>query len=119
MDEKKLEAYRKKLLEKRLDLQAELHRKLNDKGQENAEKSGDSVDQADMSYQAEYNLVWREKVNRQLREVDEALVRIKEGAYGTCDLCGDDIPEGRLEVRPNARYCMRCKEDLERRGEIK
>jgi DnaK suppressor protein len=119
MNKKKIEGYKKKLLEKRLDLQAELHKKTNGEMKQDMTEAMDSVDQADMNYNADYNMAWTEKINRQLREVDEALERIKEGTYGSCDMCGEDIPEGRLGVRPNARYCMSCKEALEKRGEIK
>lgn len=119
MDKDRLETFKKKLLEERMDLLAELQRVSN--GEKNKDRSGamDPVDQADASYSADYSLAWTEKVNRQIREIDEALERIKEGTYGICQNCGEDIPEGRLEVRPKAKFCAQCKEDLEKRGEIK
>ena len=119
MDEKKLEKYKKKLLEDRTDLGAELQRVTN--GEKNKDRNGsmDPVDLADASYSADYSLAWTEKINKRIREIDESLDRIRDGSYGVCELCGEDIPEGRLEVRPNAKYCAQCKEDLERRGEVK
>lgn len=44
-----------------------------------------------------------------LREVNAALERIDAGTYGTCESCGKDIPEERLDARPVARLCMACK----------
>jgi DnaK suppressor protein len=44
----------------------------------------------------------------QLEEVDRALVKLDEGTYGRCDVCGADIPEGRLEVHPSATRCVAC-----------
>ena len=49
-----------------------------------------------------------EKMLEQLTEVDRALVKIDEATYGVCDLCGADIPEGRLEVHPWAVRCVAC-----------
>lgn len=119
MDNKNLEKYKKKLLETRLDLLAELQRVTNGEKNKDRTESMDSVDLADASYAADYSLAWTEKINRRIREVDKSLDRIKEGTYGICQVCGEDIPEGRLEVRPKAKYCAQCKEDIEKRGEIK
>lgn len=43
-----------------------------------------------------------------LAEIDSAVTRLDEGRYGTCEACGDPIPEGRLEARPLARSCVGC-----------
>jgi len=41
-----------------------------------------------------------------LDEVRRARHRIVEGTYGTCEVCGEPIPEGRLEARPWATRCV-------------
>ncbi len=51
-----------------------------------------------------------------LREVTEALERIKAGTYGECMGCKQPIPKKRLEVFPVAKYCITCKSKLERDG---
>jgi DnaK suppressor protein len=38
----------------------------------------------------------------------QALRRMADGNYGTCELCAADIPLERLEVLPHARYCVPC-----------
>ena len=43
-----------------------------------------------------------------LAEVEAAIRRLDAGTYGTCEVCGDAIPAGRLEVRPMARTCVGC-----------
>jgi DnaK suppressor protein len=43
-----------------------------------------------------------------LAEVDAALARLEAGTYGTCQGCGQPIPEERLEARPTARHCVGC-----------
>jgi len=42
-----------------------------------------------------------------LGEVRRALTKLEEGSYGRCDTCGEDIAEGRLEVRPWSTRCVR------------
>src|SRR3954453_17612305 len=49
-----------------------------------------------------------EQARAQLAEVVAALIRLESGRYGTCELCGEAIAEGRLEARPTARLCIRC-----------
>ena len=45
---------------------------------------------------------------QQLAEVLNALHRIDEGSYGTCADCGQRVPEGRLEAKPEAARCVAC-----------
>ena len=49
-----------------------------------------------------------EKMLEQLAEVTRALEKVEDATYGTCDVCGVEIPEGRLEVHPWAIRCVAC-----------
>jgi len=49
-----------------------------------------------------------------IREIDNALLRIKKGEYGFCLKCGDEIPEQRLQAVPYAEYCIACANKLEK-----
>jgi RNA polymerase-binding transcription factor DksA len=49
-------------------------------------------------------------------EVLAALARIDEGSYGQCVDCGHEIPEGRLEARPEAARCVGCQAKYAKRG---
>lgn len=42
-----------------------------------------------------------------LEEVRRARRRLDDGNYGTCEVCGEPIPEGRLEARPWATRCVK------------
>ena len=44
----------------------------------------------------------------QLREIEAALRRLDDGAYGTCARCGGPIGDARLEARPTATLCIGC-----------
>ena len=50
--------------------------------------------------------------NHQLEEfkqIEEALVKISQGTYGICDMCGIVIPLGRLKAKPFAKFCTECR----------
>ncbi len=40
-----------------------------------------------------------------LKEVNEALEKIKNGTYGVCEISGEPIEEDRLEANPAAKTC--------------
>lgn len=41
-------------------------------------------------------------------QVERALERVKEGAYGLCEDCGHRIPSERLRFQPAATRCVEC-----------
>lgn len=45
-----------------------------------------------------------------LHEIDAAFERMDESRFGRCESCGDEIPGERLEARPYARECVKCKQ---------
>jgi RNA polymerase-binding transcription factor DksA len=51
-------------------------------------------------------------------EVQAALKRLDEGAYGKCEMCGRDIAAARLEAIPYARYCVKCADKAPRAPEV-
>jgi RNA polymerase-binding transcription factor DksA len=52
-------------------------------------------------------------------EIDEALMRIRRGTYGVCELTGKPIEPARLEAIPWARFCAEAEKQLEKNGEIR
>ena len=48
-------------------------------------------------------------------EVVAALTRIEQDSYGRCVDCGNEIPEGRLDARPDAARCVNCQAKRSRR----
>lgn len=55
---------------------------------------------------------------QRLRDVADALERIKNGTYGDCEGCEKPINPKRLEVFPSARYCIECQAKLEKTGTL-
>jgi DnaK suppressor protein len=80
----------------------------------NGEPSGDIYDQASSERDRELELLLGDREREKLHNIDEALLKIEEGEYGICEECEEDIPIGRLKVVPFARYCVKCKADIEK-----
>jgi RNA polymerase-binding transcription factor DksA len=49
-----------------------------------------------------------------LQNIGDALRRIEDGSYGTCEMCEQPIPRKRLEFFPSAKYCVGCQSKLEK-----
>jgi RNA polymerase-binding transcription factor DksA len=47
-------------------------------------------------------------VEREIASVRRALARIKDGTYGICVRCNEQIAPARLEARPEAALCIAC-----------
>jgi DnaK suppressor protein len=48
-----------------------------------------------------------DQLQAMMADVERALAKLDEGSYGTCDVCGDPVGEGRLEALPWATLCVR------------
>ena len=49
-----------------------------------------------------------ERAAAEVAEVDRALDRLAAATYGRCEVCGAEIPAGRLAARPTATRCVTC-----------
>jgi len=76
-------------------------------------EKGDEIDLAtgEISRELEARLSMRQQ--KQLKEIQDALERLKAGYYGECEECGEPIPEQRLRLFPAARLCVRCQEEAD------
>jgi len=54
-------------------------------------------------------------LEKELRDVKNALQRIVKGTYGYCYNCQEEIPQARLEARPTASTCIKCKTEFKSR----
>jgi len=59
-----------------------------------------------------------EDVSNEIREIDQALERIREKTYGVCESCDAPIPVERLRAIPYTRLCLACKRREEDLGEV-
>jgi DnaK suppressor protein len=70
----------------------------------------DEGDRANTSLAKEMQLGHKSRDRALLSAVDAALKRIREGAFGECLNCGQEIDVKRLEALPWVRYCITCQE---------
>lgn len=49
---------------------------------------------------------------KRMEDLKTAYELMKKGRYGVCERCNSDIPQARLELVPEARYCIDCKKAL-------
>jgi len=54
-----------------------------------------------------------EVLTAQLERVKAALARVADGTYGRCVVCGRELPDERLEARPEAERCVDCQQKAE------
>ena len=68
------------------------------------EKAADEVEEYSTLLPIEHSLELK------LKNIELALEKIKKGEYGICEKCGKEIPEERLKVSPESRFCLKCKD---------
>src|SRR5262249_37371239 len=116
MTKGEIESYRRKLLElkKRLgaqlsDLEEEGLRGVG--GEASGSLSNVPIHPADLgtdTFAEEINLDLMENEDQILTEVNDSLERINDGNFGRCENCQKEIPRELLDALPYARYCMGC-----------
>ena len=53
-------------------------------------------------------------LNSNRHQVEHALERVREGAYGICESCANRIPAERLKYQPSATRCVECQSQWDR-----
>src|SRR3954469_18770399 len=78
---------------------------------------GDNVDAAVDTANDEICTQLVEFESRELGQIEHALKRIVEGAYGRCEYCNGKIAEARLNALPYTNSCIDCQRENERSGQ--
>ena len=114
IDPQTLATLKEKLLQEKSRIEEELGRiaKPNASATDfntNFTEIGDDEDE-NASEMEEYsdNLAVETTLEKQLKEVNEALERMSQGTYGRCENCNTDIPVERLLAYPAAKTCLNC-----------
>ena len=61
------------------------------------------------------NIQLQGKLEVRLACIERALLRLKKGTFGVCQICGNEIDAARLEALPYAEQCIDCQRRLERK----
>ena len=78
----------------------------------------DEVDLASSDLNQSLSLRLRDRELGFLQKIEEALAKIDVGTFGLCEKCEEAIDLKRLEARPVADLCIRCKEAEEMEAKI-
>jgi DnaK suppressor protein len=114
MDKKKLEQFKRQLEERQQDLRKIVARNEQDGRDADVGTAQDIADRAANSYTKEFLFHQSNSERQTLQMVESALSRIREGVFGECINCGNEINAKRLEAVPWTRYCIACQEKLEK-----
>lgn len=76
---------------------------------EKQEAFPDVNDQASAEADRNFSMRIKEREQKLLKKIDEALDRIKNRTYGICESCEEEIPYQRLKARPVTTFCISCK----------
>lgn len=97
----------------RQDIRNELTRSDNEQYAALAGQVHDSGDESVADLLSDVNTAIISHSIRELREIEAAQERLREGTYGTCEECGEAIPFARLQAYPAARLCLADQERYE------
>ena len=70
---------------------------------------GKREEEATEAFELEKRLAMERRLRDSLAELSHALSKFDAGTYGKCEQCGNEIEPDRLNARPQASLCMRCK----------
>ncbi len=107
------EYFKALLNRKREELLSGAEKVVNGMSESNEENFPDPADRASHETDRSFLLRVKDRELKLISKVEEALKRIDDGAYGICELCGEEISEKRLEVRPVTTCCIECKTEEE------
>jgi DnaK suppressor protein len=113
MTKQELREFETQLLEKRRSITAKRSSVELAAADANPEYGRDEGDRANASQTKEMTWLLNAQERGLLELIDSALSRIRDGAFGECEHCGQEISRKRLSAIPWTRYCIACQELLE------
>lgn len=126
MTKLQLKEFKRRLLEERTKFAGEIRAIARGASKNPREASGDlsgyTVHMADMSadtYERELVTDLASTEQEVLYQIDEALKRMEEGAYGVCQQCSRPISMSRLKAVPYTSLCISCQRTKEQKGKKK
>lgn len=115
MDAKDLLRFQTMLEESRQSLLQSAKRTLLEESTFDTDDLPDEIDLASSEYAQSMVFRLRDREKFLLRKIEKALDRIRDGTFGICERCEEEINIKRLEARPVTTLCIRCKEEQEKK----
>lgn len=113
MEKKILKQLEARLSTRRDHLLKAIQRRLQECRDSGGYRLPDIIDMASLTSLDQLGMIVTETEVKELREIDDALSRIRSGSYGVCKNCGRAIRKDRLKALPFASLCVKCKEEEE------
>ncbi len=79
---------------------------------------GKREEEATETLELEKRLALENRVRQEMSDIEHALEKFEKGTYGLCENCGQPIDPARLEILPQATYCVNCKALLTKNAKI-
>jgi DnaK suppressor protein len=104
---------RQMLSDRRHEMHDDVQRRIRHGRIDRAIEVGDDVEYSDADSQADVECGLLQIRAETLTRIDEALLRLDAGEYGSCSECAAEISERRLRALPFAVRCKACEERRE------
>jgi len=114
MNKTQLKKFRTLLEGKRDDIIRRAQQTLNEDMALDSDELPDEMDLASTEYLQSFTFRLRGREKTFLKKIQKALAKIEAGTFGICEACEGQITIKRLEARPEAPLCIKCKEEQER-----
>jgi DnaK suppressor protein len=99
---------RQMLIARRHESQTQVLARIRESRTDGSRQAGDDLDRSDAHMQGDMELTLLQMRAETLKRVDDALVRLDAGTYGSCVDCDREIDERRLRALPFALRCQPC-----------
>lgn len=107
-DTTRITALKHMLSERRRELGDEVHARLRDSRNGAPKEVHDSGEDWDAEHRGDLELSLLQIRTQTIHRIDEALLRLDAGKYGTCIACEREISAPRLRALPFAVRCTTC-----------
>ena len=104
---------RQMLSERRREMQDDVQSRIRDGRTDRPIEVRDDLEHSDADIQGDIEFALLQMRAETLTRIDEALVRLDAGKYGSCFECESEISERRLRALPFAVRCQACEERRE------
>lgn len=105
----------KKLLEDRkIEINEQLQKNTQDVLNYKDSAPSDQIDFSNINTNSQIEEKINSNLKEELKDIECSLEKIKENNYGICENCENNINEERLKIKPHAKYCINCKEEMEK-----
>lgn len=104
---------RRMLIERRRELQDDVRSRIRGGRADRPNDVRDDLELSDADIQGDIEFELLQMRSETLTRIDEALVRLDAGKYGSCFACDREIAQRRLRALPFAVRCQECEERRE------